>query len=66
MKITMFMLILAAYNRWRLTPNLARSLESGEEDQAVAALKLSLWRETIAGGGILGVVAVLGMLQLFE
>lgn len=60
------MLILAAHNRWRLSPNLARSLESGEEDQAVAALKLSLWRETLAGGGILGVVAVLGMLQPFE
>ena len=68
LKLVLFaaMLILAAHNRWRLTPKLARSLESGEEDQAVAALKLSLWRETIAGCGILGVVAVLGLLQPFE
>lgn len=65
LKLVLFaaMLILAAFNRWRLTPALAKS---GGGGLAVAAIKRSLWLETLAGGGVLALVAGLGMLQPFD
>jgi len=56
------MLGLAATNRFRLTPALARGLADGEPDAAVADLRQSVFVETGAGASILVLVGVLGTL----
>lgn len=57
------MLLLAAKNRWRLTPDLGVALVDGEASQAVAALRKSLLLEAGAAGIILLLVAWLGTLE---
>jgi len=57
------MLIVAASNRFRLTPALARSLDgSGQTPYALTDLRQSLILETAAAGAILVLVAWLGTL----
>ena len=58
-KVTLFagMLVLAALNRFRLTPALARRLDAGA---SVAALRASLGVETLLGILVLAAVALLG------
>jgi putative copper resistance protein D len=62
-KLALFvlMLALAAANRFRLTPALQRGLDS-TPDAALAALRRSLFIETLAGLLVLGAVSVLGTL----
>jgi copper resistance protein D len=64
-KIALFggMLILAAANRWRLTPALTRAANSGDLAPAQARLRMSLTFETIMALGILALVAALGTLD---
>ncbi|GGZ31179.1 copper homeostasis membrane protein CopD [Asticcacaulis endophyticus] len=60
------MLVLAALNRFQLTPQFEGSLDHaqpGYVDDAVKALRHSLILETAAGMAVLVVVAVLGMLE---
>lgn len=57
------MLLLAAKNRWRLTPALGNALPGGNTQQAVAALRYSLLLEAAAALAILALVAWLGMLE---
>lgn len=57
------MMLLAANNRWRLTPGLARALSEGDTSSAVAALRKSLLLEAAAAFAILALVAWLGMLE---
>lgn len=57
------MLLLAANNRWRLTPGLGAALADGEAGQAVSALRRSLGLEALAAATILALVAWLGMLE---
>jgi putative copper resistance protein D len=63
-KIGLFagMLALAAANRFRLTPDLARGLAAGDPRRALAALRRSVVLETSAGAAILILVSVLGTL----
>jgi putative copper resistance protein D len=56
------MLVLAAVNRFRLTPALGKAVGGDGTAAAVARLKRSLWIETGAGILILGLVAWLGTL----
>lgn len=62
-KLALFaaMLGLAALNRYRLTPGLAASL-GADPAAALQALRRSVAAETAAGLGVLGLVAVLGIL----
>ncbi len=64
-KIALFglMLVLAAANRWRLTPGLQASMESGDEAAAVMAMRKSLIAEGAAVLLILALVAWLGTLE---
>ena len=64
-KITLFggMLILAAANRWRLTPALSRAAGSGDLAAAQQHLRLSLTLETALAVTILALVAALGTLD---
>ena len=64
-KIALFglMLVLAAANRWRLTPGLQASMESGDEAAAVMAMRKSLIAEGAAVLFILALVAWLGTLE---
>lgn len=57
------MLLLAAANRWRLTPRLERAARSGDARQALAHLRRSLLIETAMALTILGLVAALGTLD---
>ena len=57
------MMLLAAKNRWRLTPDLGRALSEGSAIAAVAALRKSLLREAAGGVAILGLVAWLGTIE---
>ncbi|RXR25553.1 copper homeostasis membrane protein CopD [Sphingobium fluviale] len=57
------MMLLAAQNRWRLTPGLAIALSDGDIAKAVAALRASLLLEAAAGILVLGAVAWLGTLE---
>lgn len=57
------MLLLAANNRWRLTPDLGSAQSNGNGSAAIAALRISLLTEAAAGVLILGLVAWLGMLE---
>ena len=57
------MLLLAARNRWRLTPDLALGLNDGDVSSAVAALRKSLMLEAGAAIAILALVAWFGMLE---
>lgn len=57
------MLCLAAANRYRLTPALARSVEGEDWGGAIAALRKSLALETMGVIGILALVAWLGTLE---
>lgn len=57
------MLLLAANNRWRLTPDLGSALSNGSGSTAIAALRISLLSEAAAGVLVLGLVAWLGMLE---
>lgn len=64
-KLALFglMLLLAAANRWRLTPALRRALdEPAESDASLRALRRSLVLETAAAFALLILVAWLGML----
>jgi putative copper resistance protein D len=57
------MLILAASNRFRLTPDLWRALgNDGPPDKAIAALKKSVLFETSAAMAVLVLVSILGTL----
>lgn len=56
------MLVLAAVNRFRLTPALGKAVGGAGTAAAAARLKRSLWIETVAGILILGLVAWLGTL----
>lgn len=64
LKLVLFlvMLMLAAVNRFRLTPSLEATLENGGHAAAVAALRRSLLLEATAALVILGLVAWLGTL----
>lgn len=64
-KLALFgvMLMLAAINRWRLTPALAAAREPAGIDRARRRLRLSLLAETTAAFVILGLVAMLGTLD---
>ena len=64
-KIALFglMLVLAAANRWRLTPGLQASMESGDEAAAAMAMRKSLIAEGAAVLFILALVAWLGTLE---
>ncbi len=57
------MLLLAAKNRWRLTPALGTAIEEGETGSATAALRTSLLLEAGAAVTILALVAWLGTLE---
>ncbi|MFZ5666068.1 MAG: copper homeostasis membrane protein CopD [Pseudomonadota bacterium] len=57
------MLLLAAKNRWRLTPALGTAIEDGETGSATAALRTSLLLEAGAAVTILALVAWLGTLE---
>lgn len=61
----LFMLALAAANRWRLTPALKMSLVDPEMDRghAIAAIRKSLAWEAAAASAILVLVAWFGMLE---
>lgn len=57
------MLLLAAWNRFRLTPALGAVLANGEgTDQAFRRLRRSVVAEMLAGAALLAVVAVMGVL----
>ena len=64
-KLALFglMLVLAAANRWRLTPGLDASMGSGDEAAAVMAMRKSLIAEGAAVLIILALVAWLGTLE---
>ena len=64
-KLALFvaMLVLAASNRWRLTPRLERSRASGDSEDAARALRRSIRLEAGAATLILLLVAWLGMLD---
>ena len=64
LKLVLFgaMLGLAGANRFRLTPGLARGLESAEPARALAALRRSLLLETGLSLAVLAIVAWLGTL----
>jgi hypothetical protein len=53
---------LAAANRYRLTPGLAKGLAQGDPASALHALRLSLLVETAAGLVVLLLVSMLGVL----
>jgi copper resistance protein D len=57
------MLLLAANNRWRLTPSLGTALEDDDPRSAVRALRTSLLLEASAAFAILALVAWLGTLE---
>ncbi len=57
------MLLLAAHNRWRLTPDLALALAEGDPAKAVSALRASILIEATAGFAVLAAVAWLGTLE---
>ena len=58
-----FMLLLAAANRWRLTPAYGRAIAAGDDPAAVGALRCSLVLEAGAALVILALVAWLGTLE---
>lgn len=64
-KLALFgaMLLLAAANRWRLTPRLEAATNSGDSAAALRHLRLSLLVETGLAILILGLVAALGTLD---
>jgi len=64
-KLALFgaMLVLAALNRFRLTPMLGRTLGSDAAEPAIGRLRRSLALESGAAIGILGLVAWLGTLE---
>lgn len=57
------MLALAGFHRWRATPALARSLESGTPRAALQRLELSLTLETVLALAVLALVAWLGVME---
>ncbi len=57
------MLLLAARNRWRLTPDLAHELSAGAASSAVAALRTRLTLQAAAAIAILALVAWFGTLE---
>lgn len=64
-KLALFalMLVLAAVNRFRLTPALGGALATGEDPRrALQRLRRSVIAETLVGAALLAVVAVMGML----
>ncbi|MDF8335481.1 copper homeostasis membrane protein CopD [Novosphingobium cyanobacteriorum] len=64
-KLALFaaMLILAAINRWRLTPTLGAAAQADDAGAAVGALRRSLLVEGLAALAILALVAWLGTLE---
>lgn len=64
-KLVLFgaMLVLAAINRFRLTPAFDHAMQAGETFGAVQRLRKSLFMETAAAIAILGLVAWLGTLE---
>ncbi|BCQ61920.1 putative copper resistance protein D [Pseudomonas sp. NFPP10] len=65
LKLLLFavMLALAALNRWHLTPQLQRSLQTGDHRPAIAALRRSLTLEASMAVLVLCLVAWLGILS---
>lgn len=65
LKLALFagMLLLAAANRFRLSPRIALAVRNGDHAVAVGALRRSLLTETLAATLILALVAWLGMLS---
>lgn len=64
-KLVLFvlMLTLAAANRYRLTPRLGSAMRAGDNPHgALQRLRRSIMAETLVGGVLLGVVAVMGTL----
>ena len=57
------MLLFAAKNRWRLTPDLGAVLSGSNATTAVTALRTSLLLEAAAAAAILGLVAWFGTLE---
>ncbi|WP_242127759.1 copper homeostasis membrane protein CopD [Sphingobium sp. Sx8-8] len=57
------MLLLAAANRWQLTPKLEHAVTTGGSHAAMAHLRLSLLLETTLAVAILALVAALGTLD---
>lgn len=64
-KLVLFaaMLVLAAINRFRLTPAIDHAIQAGETFGAVQRLRKSLFMETGAAIAIIGLVAWLGTLE---
>lgn len=64
-KLALFggMLVLAAANRWRLTPRLEAAEREGNGPAALGYLRLSLTVETALALGVLALVAALGTLD---
>lgn len=65
LKLVLFagMLGLAAFNRWRLVPDLKAAFASGEQVTALRRLRLAIMAETMLAILILAVVAILGTLS---
>lgn len=65
LKLALFaaMLVLAAINRWRLTPSLGFAIDRGSPVLAVAGLRRSLLAEGSAALAVLALVAWLGTLE---
>ena len=63
-KVALFgvMLVLAANNRWKITPALTQSLHSGGTKTAWTQLRISIAWEATAGATVLALVAWLGTL----
>jgi putative copper resistance protein D len=57
------MLLLAAANRWRFVPAMARADEAGQQRTALAALRRSVTTEMILGLAVAGCVALAGTLD---
>ena len=64
-KLALFLVMvgLAASNRWRLTPALARGIAHGQTDGAVKALRFSIQAEVVVFVAILLLVGWLGTLD---
>jgi putative copper resistance protein D len=57
------MMMLAAQNRWRLTPRLGQALADGDAAKAASALRASILLEAAAGVAVLAAVAWFGTLE---
>jgi copper resistance protein D len=66
-KLFLFLVMLgfASWNRFRLTPRLQQSIQSGDRKTAIASLRTSLWLEAGLGMLVILLVGFLGMTDPF-